>query len=154
MPEKIEAKVTHRFPFPPERVYDAIVDPALARIWQEAWLNHHGGDGEITLFSYDPQLGGHYRVAGTREGQNSDSRGTFLALDRPTKISFTFIADPSEEGDPPIVTLIIEPEPDGNGAILTLYNEMNADWADWRPQTERAWLNMLEAIDTTLRLNA
>jgi len=154
MPEKIEAKVTHRFAFPPERVYDTIMDPGLARIWQEAWLNHHGGDGEITLFSYDPQLGGHYRVSGTRGGQKSDSRGTFLALERPTKVSFTFIVDPGEEDDPPIVTLIIEPEPDGNGAIVTLYNEMSADWADWLPQTERAWLNMLEAIDTTLRLNA
>ena len=154
MPEKIEAKVTHRFPFPPERVYAAFTDPTLARLWQEAWLNHHGGDGEITLFSYDPQVGGHYRVEGLRDGQASQSWGRFLALERPTKISYSFIVDPAEEDDPSIVTLIIEPEPDGNGAIVTLYNEMDAEWADWLPQTERAWLNMLAAIDTILRLNA
>ena len=93
-------------------------------------------------------------VEGERDGQASQSWGTFLALDRPTKIRYSFIVAPAEEDDPSIVTLIIEPEPDGNGAIVTLYNEMGAEWTDWLPQTERAWLNMLEAIDTTLRRNA
>ncbi|MHA6300128.1 SRPBCC family protein [Devosia sp. CAU 1758] len=154
MPEKIEAKVTHRFPAPPDRVFDAFVDPALVRLWQEAWLNHHGGKGEITGFSYDPQMGGQYRIEGVRDGEQSQSWGTFLALDRPTRVSYTFLVDQSEEDDPSLVTIIIEPEPGGNGAIVTLYNEMGAEWADWLPQTERAWMNMLDAIDMTLRLNA
>ncbi|SMQ86089.1 Uncharacterized conserved protein YndB, AHSA1/START domain [Devosia lucknowensis] len=150
---RIEAKVTHLFAAPPEAVYDALVEPATVRRWQEAWANT-GASGTITGFDFNPEVGGAYRILGTRNGEPSDNWGTFLALDRPTRVSYTFIVDPSEEQDPSVVTIIIEPEPEGSGSVVTLYNEMDARWSDYLPQTERAWMRMLEAVDTTLRHGA
>ena len=85
MTDKIEAKVTHRFAASPERVYEALVDPDLARRWNEAWLLHDGGTGALTRFDFDPQQYGRFHVAGHRNGEASDSWGTFLTLEKPTK---------------------------------------------------------------------
>jgi uncharacterized protein YndB with AHSA1/START domain len=150
MSDKIEAKVTHRFAAPPEAVYDLFLDPARVPAWQRAWLAEAGLPADITASELDPKVGGAYRFADRRDGEVAESRGTFLALERPTKIEFTLVVDPSEEDDPPIVTLIIEPEPDGPGSIVTLYNTMDAQWADYLPQTEKAWLALLNGLDRTL----
>lgn len=150
MPEKIEAKVTHRFPFPPERVFDAFTDPEMVREWQESWARLSGTRGEITACEIDPRVGGKFLFADRRDGEEARHWGTFLALERPTKVSFTWIVDPSEEEDPSVVTIIIEPEPDGAGSIVTLYNTMDAEWAEYVPQTEKAWRSMLMGIEETL----
>ena len=49
-----------------------------------------------------------------------------------------------------MVTIIIEPEPDGTGSIVTLYNTMDAEWAEYVPQTEKAWRSMLMGIEEIL----
>ncbi len=151
MPEKIEAKVTHRFAAPPEAVYDLFVDPARVPHWQRAWLAEAGVAADITASDIDPVVGGAYRFANRRDNVETVSQGTFRALDRPTKIEFTVVTDPSEQEDPQDVTLIIEPEPDGPGSIVTLYNTLDARWADYLPQTETAWLALLNGLDKTLR---
>ncbi len=150
MPDKIEAKVTHRFKASPERVYDAYLDPQRVRLWQQAWLQQSGLKGELTQCEIDPVEGGSFLFADRREGGEARHWGTFQALHRPSKIAFTWITDPSEEADPSLVTIIIEPEPDGPGAVVTLYHEMDAQWADAMPQTERGWIAMLMGIDAML----
>ena len=112
---------------------------------QQAGLN-----GEITACELDPVVGGRFLFADMREDGEARHWGTFKVLERPTKIAFTWITDPDEEADPSLVTLIIEPEPDGPGAIVTLYHEMDAQWADYVPQTEKGWTSMLQGIDTVL----
>jgi len=150
MPEKIETKVTHHFAASPERVYDAMTDPEKVRLWQRAWLVESGLPGEITHCEIDPRVGGTFLYAGLRNGREARHWGTFLELDRPTKIVHTWIVDKSEEDDPSLVTIIIEPAPDGDGSTVTLYNEMDAQWADYREGTEKGWLAMLAAIDGLL----
>lgn len=150
MPDRIEAKVTHRFRASPERVFDAFVDPALARRWQAAWLRRSGQAGRLTQSEIEPRVGGSFVFADEREGGEARHRGTFLALERPTKIAFSWVADESEGDDPGEVTMIIEPEPNGPGSIVTLYNSMGARWRDWLPQTEKAWLAMLGGIEDVI----
>lgn len=149
-PSKIEAKVTHHFAASPERVYDAMTDPDQVRLWQQAWLLEGHASGGITRCEIDPHVGGKFVYAGTRDGEETGAWGTFLALERPTKIVHTWIVDESEEDDPSVVTIIIEPAPEGDGATVTLYNEMDAQWADYRERTEKAWMAMLTAIDGLL----
>jgi uncharacterized protein YndB with AHSA1/START domain len=150
MTEKIEAKVTHKFKASPERVYDAFLDPARAKLWQRAWLIQGGHEGAVTACEIDPHVGGKFLFADRRNGEEARYWGTYLELARPKKIAFTWITDPSEEASPSIVTMIIEPEPDGPGAIVTLYHEMDARWADYRARTERGWGHILSAIDALL----
>lgn len=150
MADKIQAKVTHRFKASPEQVYDAFIDPAKVRLWQRAWLQQAGLEGELTACEIDPVVGGKFLFADMRDTGEARHWGTYKTLDRPTRIAFTWITDPSEEADPSLVTIIIAPEPGGTGAIVTLYNEMDAQWADWITQTEKGWISMLLGIDAVL----
>lgn len=150
MSDRIEAKVTHRFRCSPERVFDAFLDPVLARRWQAAWLKRSGQVGQLTQSELDPRVGGAFLLVDERDGGEARHWGKFLALDRPTKIAFSWIGDESEEDDPSLVDLIIEPEPNGPGSIVTLYNTMDAQWEDWLPQTEKAWLAMLCGIEDVI----
>lgn len=150
-PGRIEAKVTHRFAASPERVYDAMLDLGKVRLWQQGWLQQAGIAGEISALELDLMVGGKFLFADRRAGGEARHWGEFLALERPRKISFTWIVDKSEEADPSVVTMIIEPEPDGPGSVVTLYNTMGAEWAEHLPQTEKGWQTMLWAIDGVLR---
>ena len=150
MSEKVEAKVTHRFRASPERVYDAFVDPALARRWQAAWLKRAGLNSSVTKSEFDPRVGGKFLFADERDGEEARNWGTFQVLERPSRIVFTWIGDESEEVDPSVVTMIIEPEPDGPGSVVTLYNTLDAQWKEWLPQTEKAWRAMLEGIEDVI----
>ena len=150
MSDTIEAKVTHRFAASPERVYDTFLDPARVPDWQQAWLRQGGVGGDVTASELDPVVGGTFLLSDKREDGEARHWGRFVALDRPNKIAFTWITDESEEDDPSEVTLVIEPEPDGPGAVATLYHAMDAQWAGYRPQTEKAWRTMLEGLDSVL----
>ncbi|MCR6671210.1 SRPBCC domain-containing protein [Devosia ginsengisoli] len=150
MSDTVEAKVTHRFAASPERVYDTFLDPDRVRDWQAAWLRHGGMGGDVTASELNPIVGGTFLFADKREDGEARHWGMFLDLERPTRIAFTWIVDESEEDDPSEVTLIIEPEPDGPGAIATLYHAMDAQWADYVPQTEKGWQAMLEGLDSVL----
>ena len=150
MTDTIEAKVTHRFRASPERVYDAALDPDKVRLWQQAWGRQAGNSGEMTACEIDPVVGGRFLFADMRPDGEARHWGTFRALERPKKIVFAWFTDPTEEEQVSLVTLIIEPEPDGPGAVVTLYHEMDAQWAEWVPQTEKGWITMLMAIDAVL----
>jgi len=60
---------------------DAFLAPAKVRAWQRAWLEE------------------------TR--RSARHWGTFLELERPQRIVFTWITDPSEEADPSVVRLTL-----------------------------------------------
>jgi uncharacterized protein YndB with AHSA1/START domain len=150
MQHKLEAKVTHRFAAPPESVFGAFVEPEQVRRWQEAWLSQRCDNGKITAFSYDPQVQGRFAIETLEDGRTLQNWGTFLALDRPTRIRHTHITDIAEKNDPAVVTIIIEPEPEGPGSIVTLYDDLDQSQAGALPQTERGWRHMLEAIDAIL----
>lgn len=146
----IEAKVTHHFAAAPEAVFDALTEPASVRLWQAEWLAR-GPGGEMVTCEIDAREGGSFLYVDRRAEGEARARGTFLAVERPTKLSFTWIADESAAEETSVVTVILEPAPDGNGSTATLYHEMDAQWADHREATERAWRTMLEAVDAVMR---
>jgi uncharacterized protein YndB with AHSA1/START domain len=69
-----------------------------------------------------------------RDGKEARHWGIYLELDRPRKIVFTWIVAESEEADPSVVTLTIQPEADG--CIATIVHEMDATWAEYVSRTE------------------
>lgn len=143
MSARIEARVQHRFAAPPERIFDAWLDPAMVRVWLAAALRESGLAGEIGTVEIDPRPGGRFVFSDWRGGVEARHWGTYLELERPRRIAFTWIVDPSGEADPSRVTITIEP--DGSGCIVTLVHEMDAAWVDYLSRTEAGWSRMLRA---------
>ena len=145
---KVEARVTHRCESSAERIYDAWLDPAKARHWLDAALTELGLAAEIKRIEIDARVGGSFFFSDMRDGTEAKHWGTYLELDRPRKIVFTWITDESEEEDPSTVTLAIEP--DGQGCIASIVHDMHPNWSEYIPQTEKGWSSMLRAIDAVL----
>ncbi len=148
MTEKIEVKVTHRFKASAERVYDAWLDPGKVRVWMRMAAQSLGLSGDIRQIEIEPNIGGKFLFTDMRDGAEARHWGTYLELERPHKIVFTWITDESEEPDPGKVTLTIQPE--GEGCLATIVHEMDAKWADYVEQTENGWSCMLRATDGLL----
>lgn len=127
--------VTRRFDQKPERVFDAWLDPETARRWLFATET-----GEMVRAEIEPQVGGAYLFTERREGRDIDHSGTYLVIDRPRRLSFTF-AVPEFSADAATVTIDIVP--DGEGCVLTLTQEMGADHARWKKPTEEGWATIL-----------
>ena len=133
----------------PRQVYDAWLDPALLRQWMTRNLEASPGASEVTDIEIDPHVGGRFRLGGRRDGEPSDSWGYYRELDPGRRLVFTWFVDADEEKeDNSTVTLALEP--DGSGTRATVSHDMDARWAEYVPQTARAWQSMLKAIDETL----
>src|SRR5262249_16286520 len=131
-----------------ERVYDAWLEPERVRVWMAAALRSHGLAGDIRRIEIDARVGGKFYFSDMRGGLEACHWGTYVELDRPRKIAFTWIVDPSEEADPSVVTLTLEPQSDG--CLATIVHEMDAKWLEYVPQTQSGWARMLEHIALAL----
>ena len=149
MKKKIEAKVTHQFSCGPERVYDAWLDPTKIRVWMAKALQSHGLEGDIRRIDVDPRVGGKFFFTDMRPGGEARHWGSYLELDRPHRIVFTWIVDESQEEKPSKVTLNMTP--DGGGGVVTIVHEMDAEWSDYVERTESGWSRMLAAVDNLVR---
>lgn len=148
MSSRIQARVSHRFKAPAERVYDAWLDPDQVRVWLAASLRNCGLAGDIRRIEIDARVGGKFLFSDMRGDLEARHWGTYLELERPRKIVFTWIVAESEEADPSIVTLTIQPEP--AGCTATIVHEMDARWADYVSRTESGWARMLQAVEDLL----
>lgn len=148
MTETIEAKVTHHFNETEERVFDAWLDPATVRAWMGLAADGRL-PGTIETVEIDAHEGGAFHFSELRQEGRAEARGTYKAMERPHKLSFTWIAGPEEAADPSLVTIVILPHPDG-GSVLTLTHEMDAEWADTLERTENGWNAMLSQIGALL----
>jgi uncharacterized protein YndB with AHSA1/START domain len=148
MNSKIEARVSHPFKATAERVYDAWLDPEKARLWIAAALKSFGLPGDIRRIDIDARVGGQFFFSDMRDGTETRHWGSYLELDRPHKIVFTWIVDESEEANPSKVTLTIQPEADG--CVATIVHEMDAQWVDFISQTESGWARMLQGVESLL----
>jgi uncharacterized protein YndB with AHSA1/START domain len=71
--------------------------------------------------------------------------GTYLELERPRRIVFTWIVDASEESNPSRVLLDIVP--DADGCVVTIVHQLDAAWAEYVPRVEAGWGSMLAALE-------
>ena len=148
MSSRIEARVTHRFKATAELVYDAWLNPDQVRAWLVDALKSLGLAGDICRVEIDARVGGRFFFSDMRDGQEARHWGTYLELDRPRKIVFTWIVDESEEANPSTVTLTIQPETEG--CTATIVHEMEAQWIEYLSRTESGWARMLNAVDRLL----
>jgi uncharacterized protein YndB with AHSA1/START domain len=133
----IPLRVTRRYAAPPERVFDAWLDPDGARRWLFATPT-----GEMVRAEIDSRVGGQWRLVERRDGVDALHRGTYLTIDRPHRLAFTFAVDEESEGD----RVSIDIAPADEGSELTLVHAMSAEWADYAQKTIDGWSAILEGL--------
>lgn len=133
------ARVTRRFSEPPESTFGAWLDPAQISRWMFA-------NDEVMRIALEPRVGGTFSFVVRRQGREIDHVGTYLEIDRPHRLAFTWGTADSEERSRVIITV----EPQATGSAMTVTHEMNPQWAHFVPQAEASWGKMLDALAAAL----
>jgi uncharacterized protein YndB with AHSA1/START domain len=131
--------VVRDFAAPPERVFDAWLDPAQARNFLFATP-----EGEMLTCEIDPRVGGRMLIVERRAQGDARHRLMFEEIDRPRRLVLLFAADPADEGEWTRVT--IEITNTGNGCTLTLTHEIDPKWAAYEDQTRAGWTMILNSL--------
>lgn len=135
----VSVRVTRRFTASAERVFDAWLDVERARQFLFATST-----GEMVRAEIDPRVGGRFLFVDRRQGQDVEHVGTYLEIDRPRRLVFTF-AVTGAEGE---TRVTIDIRPLDVGCELTLTHEgVPEDYAD---RTESGWATILDAIARAL----
>ncbi len=145
MAERPTAIAVQTFKVPPQRVYDAILDPdMIARFMFGPLLRE-----EIILhIGNDARVGGAFSYKVKRGEDVIDHVGEFLELDPPRRISFTWGIAGQSDADPSVVTIDIAPTPDG--CRLTLTQEIPQEWAAYVDLSRASWEKMLGVLASLL----
>ena len=142
--EKISVLITRRFDASPERVFDAWLDPEMIGRWM---FGPTLRDEEVLRLSVDARVGGSFSFLVRRQGQEIDHVGTYLEIDRPRRLVFTWeIAQHSADESRVIIDIV----PLETGCELTLTHEMHPKWAEYASRTEAGWTKILEALGEVL----
>ena len=139
-PPKPVVRVVRRFDAPPERVYDAWLDPGTARRFLFATPA-----GEMVRAEVDPRVGGRFAFVDRRDGEDVEHAGEYLELDRPRRIVFTFGVNGSQPD-----RVAVEIAPLESGCELTLVHEMRPGMAGYAGRTEQGWARILEGLAAAL----
>jgi uncharacterized protein YndB with AHSA1/START domain len=132
-------RVTRTFAASAERVFDAWLDPAMAKRFLFVTNNH-----EIVVTEIDPRVGGGFRIV-RRDDRDVEHVGRYLEIDRPRKLVFTF-AVPAFSPAETVVTIDIVPA--AQGCELTLTHEhVLPEWAD---STAQGWGMILAGLERVL----
>jgi uncharacterized protein YndB with AHSA1/START domain len=139
MSNPIILSLTRDFAAPPERVFDAWLDPAQACRFLFATEGGH-----ITECDIDARVGGSARIVDRRADGDAVHRLRYEAIERPHLLVFLFAADPAEEGE--WTRVIIAIAPTATGCTLALTHEMDPQWADYEAQTRQGWTMILTSL--------
>jgi len=130
-----EVKVERLIAAPPERVYDAWLDPGHAGRWL-----FRTPEGILARCEIDARVGGRFRIDEKRGDDVAEHYGEYVALERPRRLAFDFWTSFSDERTR--VTIAIAPE--GDGSRLTLTHE--GVWEDWQDKTRQGWTMILDGL--------
>jgi len=141
MADPVVITVERRIAAPPERVFDAWLDPAGVGRWLFATPG-----GVMERVEIDPRVGGRFLIAERRGADLAEHFGEYLEIERPRRLVFSFAAIRDSGYTRVAVTIV----PDGDGSRLTLVHEMDPQWAAYEDRTRDGWTNILEGLDRTL----
>ena len=131
--------VERRIAAPPERVFDAWLDPDGVATWLFATP-----DGTMERVEIDPRVGGRFAIVERRGADLAEHFGEYVEIDRPRRFAFDFWTSFSEERTRVTVTIA----PDGDGSLLTLTHDgVRADYED---RTRQGWTMILDGLARTL----
>jgi uncharacterized protein YndB with AHSA1/START domain len=138
---KPAAIAVQTFKAPPERVYDAVLDPGMIRRFMFGPLLR---EEEILHIRNAPEVGGAFSFKVRRGAVEIDHIGEYLELDRPRRIAFTWAVAPDRHGS----KVVIDIEPTKEGCRLTLTHELAPGWEKFADQARGSWEKMLGVLST------
>jgi len=139
MSRTVTVKVSRRYAFPPERVFDAWLDPALAGRFLFATP-----EGQMLKVEIDARVGGRFLIVERRGERDDAHEGQYLEIDRPRRLVFTFGDDIAF--DATTVTVEISPTQDGCELVLTHIGV----GPEWEADTKAGWTGILEGLAASL----
>ncbi len=136
--------VARRFDFPIERVFDAWLDPATASKFLFATPT-----GMMVRADIDARTGGSFNFTDRRESEDVEHVGTYLEIDRPRRLAFTFAAPKYSKL---FTRVAIDLKPLSTGCELTLTQE--GTLPEWVDRTREGWGKIIGALDAILAKDA
>ncbi len=129
--------VTQAFSAPPERVFDAFLDPKIARRFLFATAT-----GDMITAQIDARVGGRFTFTERRPDMGEVRHvGEYLEIERPRRLVFTFGVP---QFDPRMTTVSIEIRPTAGGCELTLTNAgVPPDYAE---RNHQGWSRILAGL--------
>lgn len=143
----VVARVTHRFAASAERVFNAWLDPRQVEVWGAA-AERQGPRGEMVRVCIDARVGGSFSWQVRRGGALVEHVGTYLEIERPRRLVFTWAVAGHGDETPSKVTIEITPL--GTGCEVALTHEMDPKWKDFVERAAAAWSLMLRYIAEAL----
>ncbi|MDB5418103.1 MAG: hypothetical protein JWP50_1522 [Phenylobacterium sp.] len=138
MADTVTLTVTHRYAAPPEAVFDAWLDLALARRFAFATP-----DGEMIVAEIDPRVGGKFNFTDRRPDMGDVAHvGEYLEIDRPRRLKFSFGVP---QLDPAFTAVTLDFKAVGGGTELTLTHEGVAP--EWAEATPKGWAMILGSLE-------
>lgn len=136
----VEVRAAQRFSAPPEKVFDAWIDPATAGRWlfATAWR-------PMSKATIDARAGGAFRFEERPGGKGAVQAGRYLEVDRPGRLVLTLLGGESGQDAARVSVTIIPLEA---GCELTLVHEgvLPRDAA----RVEGRWIGMLYGLAAML----
>lgn len=137
-----EVRVEKHFRHPPERVFDAFLDPERVGLWL-----FRTPDGVLETAEYDPRPGGAFRIVEKRGERSAHHWGEFILLDRPHRIVFDFWV---EEAETERTRVTVAFTAAGDGCDVVLSHALSREWAHFAERSIRGWAMILDALETVM----
>ena len=139
-------RVEKLFRHPPERVFDAFLDPARVADWL-----FRTPEGVMERTDYDPVVGGSFAIFERRGADLARHFGRFVEIERPDRIVFDFRVDEAPE-EPTRVTVTFAPS--GGGCLVVLSHDLAPAWAAYADRSIAGWAMILDHLEPTIEASA
>ena len=135
-PDKADLSVTKEIAAPPRKVYDAWLDPTVARKFLFATET-----GAIVRAEIDPRVGGRFTMTDRRNGEDFEHVGEYVELDPPRRLVFDFWLPKFSDQRTRIEVGIASR---GSGSVVTLTHRDVPP--DHREKARGGWTTILGAL--------
>ena len=123
-------------------MFDAWLDAARAGAWLFATPT-----GRMVEVAMDPRVGGAFRIVNRRDGEDVAHAGTYLELERPSRLVFEFgVPKYSDARDRVMVAIV----PQGIGCEVTLTHTLTPGMEEWADSVRQGWTRILDGLAAEL----